>query len=189
MLFELVPAPVHVAGDPLGRSYTPEHVARAIAERLIQTYGMPRVVLEPCVGGGAFVRPFLGRAMCIGVDLDPNAPGLALVDDPIVGDAAGIDWTPDFADLALTNPPFGRAVGQETTLAIATRSIRAADTCALLVPLDYLTQVGWAALVADCAEVWPFVGRVWDHERGMVVLVWHVHHEGPTLHRPLPVRS
>lgn len=189
MSFALTSPPVHVPGDPLGRSYTPEYVAQAIAERLIQTYGMPRVVLEPCVGGGAFVRPFRGRALCTGVDIDPNAPGLALVDDPIVGDAADIDWTPDFADLSLTNPPFGAAVGQATTLRIATRAIQAADTCALLVPLDYVTQVGWADLVADCAEVWPIVGRVWEHERGMVVLVWHVHHTGATLHRPLRVRG
>lgn len=184
----LAAPPEHRPGDELGRSYTPDHVAAAIVDRLIEDYGMPRIVLEPCVGGGAFVRPFRGRAMVIGVDLDPGAPGLALCDEQIVGDAAGIGWTPEGLDLALTNPPFGKAVGQRTTLAIANRAIVAATTCALLVPLDYVTQVGWSELVAGCAQVWPIVGRVWSHERGMAVLVWHAGEVGPCVFRPLEVR-
>jgi hypothetical protein len=50
--------PEHRPGDALGRSYTPDRVAAAICERL-RVSGRLAVhasVLEPCVGGGAFIR-------------------------------------------------------------------------------------------------------------------------------------
>ncbi len=186
----LSPAPEHRPGDELGRSYTPDHVAQAIVDRLAERWSL-RAVLEPCVGGGAFVRAVRSHQrpgqIVAGVDLDPGAPGRELVDDFVVGDFTTLPARG--FDLVVTNPPFGPDVGQAVTLAIARKARAAGDVCALLLPGDYLTQVGWAELVADCAEVWPIVGRVWSNTRGMVVLVWDVRHRGPTLFRPLKVRS
>jgi hypothetical protein len=191
------PDPVHIKGDELGRSYTPQHVASAIVGRLYKRGVFMNRVLEPCVGGGAFVDAVqaTGCRPChvTGVDVDPDARGFELCDDRLEMDftspawhawcyaKAGRTW-----DLAITNPPFGREVGQPLTLAIVTGMLMVADVAAVLVPLDYLTQKGWAVLISECVEVWPIVGRVWDHERGMVVLVWdrRIAH-GTALHRPL----
>jgi predicted RNA methylase len=190
---------VHVKGDPLGRSYTPDPVALAIMLRLRLFLPQNPTVLEPCVGGGAFVRAAhraLFTRYVVGVDIDPLAPGRHDCHEFVVQDFAKVRWTPNAVDLSVTNPPFGRAVGQDVTLAIVQNALDAAGACAVLVPLDYITQVGWAELVALCVEVWPIVGRVWDHERGMVVLVWcRAHYErwgvnrAPTLHIPLTVSS
>ena len=185
--------PEHRPGDELGRSYTPDHVATAIVERLVDDGCSFARVVEPCVGGGAFVRAIkrfkAGTASEItGVDLDPGAPGLDLCQRPMVGDAAGEALAFRRFDLAITNPPFGPDVGQAVTLAIVRNARHVAEQTVMLLPGDYLTQVGWADLVAECAEVWPIVGRVWSHTRGMVVLVWDERHQGPTLFRPLRVR-
>ncbi len=179
---------VHLRGDALGRSYTPDPVARAIVQRLSERVGLGGTVLEPCLGGGAFVRAcrevLWPRYVC-GVDVDPEAPGRRLVDE-FVAQSFGsvVDWAAAF-DLSVTNPPFGKAVGQDATLRIMRAARNAATVCAMLVPLDYLTQAGFEADVAECAEVWPVLPRPFPHERGMVVLVWSAVHSGPTLHRPL----
>lgn len=170
-------ADVHIKGDPLGRAYTPDHVALVIMQRLRTLWpeGTTLSVVEPCAGGGAFLRAALSSGPVLSLlarDVDPAAPALAddrwqaQVRDATahVGDAA---W-----DLAVTNPPFGKAVGQRTTLAIVDRMREAANVAAVLVPLGYLGQTGWADRVASCRHVWPVVGRVWEHEREMVVLVW-----------------
>jgi hypothetical protein len=182
--------PEHRPGDALGRSYTPDNVAAAIVDRVL-ALGVTCTWLEPCVGGGAFVRAIRARdevGRICGVDLDRGAPGLALVDDPVLADFTMWPLVQRWG-VAITNPPFGPDVGQGTTLEIARRAIVSADVCALLLPGDYLTQVGWAELVESCAEVWPIVGRVWSHTRGMVVYVWRQGHQGPGLFRPLRVRS
>jgi hypothetical protein len=188
------PDPVHIPGDPLGRTYTPQHVADAIMARLDPMLPRYPSVLEPCVGGGAFVRAAqgIGARYVVGVDIDPLASGRHLCHEFVVHDFSRIRWA-RACDLSVTNPPFGRAVGQDVTLAIAHNAIGAADVCALLLPVDVLTQVGWAELIAIALEVWPIVGRVWDHERGMVVLVWHHDRsvlgpaQVPTVFRPLAV--
>jgi predicted RNA methylase len=181
---------VHLKGDPLGRSYTPDPVALAIVQRLRPWLTSSPTVLEPCVGGGAFARAaraHLSPRRLYGVDLDPGAPGFSDVDEAIVQDFARTPWTPGAVELAVTNPPFGRSVGQGTTLAIVRNMRAAADVAAVLVPLGYLGQQGWADHVREAAAVWPIVGRVWEHEREMVVLVWDRDHIGLCEFRPLPV--
>ena len=182
---------VHLRGDELGRSYTPDAVALAILQRLAERVPAGASILEPCVGGGAFIRAcrrVLGPRYVCGVDVDPDAPGRAGVDEFVVQSFGSVAWAPAF-DLVVTNPPFGKAVGQDTTLCILRTARAAAEVCAMLVPIDYLTQSGFEADVAECAEVWPVLPRPFVHERGMVVLVWDQGHRGPTWHRPLRWRS
>jgi hypothetical protein len=175
-------ADVHIKGDPLGRSYTPDHVALAIADRLRPFVPKNPMVLEPCVGGGAFARAArtaLSARRVFGVDIDAEAPGRRDVDEFYEQDFARTAWAPGAVELALTNPPFGKAVGQATTLAIVRNMRQTADVAAVLVPLGYLGQQGWAPLVREACAVWPIVGRVWEHDREMVVIVWDRECTGP----------
>lgn len=174
-------ADVHIKGDPLGRSYTPDHVALAIVQRLRTLWpaGTTLSVVEPCAGGGAFLRAAVTTgpvSEAMALDVSPDAPALAGPDPRwlrSVHDATTAFPTPFGGfDLAVTNPPFGKAVGQKVTLAIVDRMREAAQVAAVLVPLGYLGQQGWAERVKACRAVWPIVGRVWEHEREMVVLVW-----------------
>jgi hypothetical protein len=134
-----------------------------------------------------------------GTDLDPDAPGRDLCDDFTVQDARhplprrysvplGRELPTQF-ELAITNPPFGKAVGQEATVAIIAAGRRCAMVCAMLVPLDYLAQKGLEAHVGQCSLVAPLLPRPFEHERGMVLLVWDTGHAGPTVHDPLRWRS
>jgi hypothetical protein len=174
-------ADLHIKGDPLGRSYTPDHVALAIVHRLRTLWppGQPLSIVEPCVGGGAFLRAAVTTGpvlAALALDVSRDAP--ALSDPDLRWHAQVHDATTAFPtpfggfDLAVTNPPFGKAVGQRTTLAIVDRMREAANVAAVLVPLGYLGQQGWAERVKACRAVWPIVGRVWEHDREMVVLVW-----------------
>jgi len=179
-------ANVHIKGDPLGRSYTPDHVALAVVQRLRTLWapGAALSVVEPCAGGGAFLRAALSSGPVHGLvalDISRDAPALsdpdlrwhAQVHDATLPLPSEGGW-----NLAVTNPPFGKAVGQRTTLAIVDRMRAAASVAAVLVPLGYLGQTGWADRVAFCRHVWPIVGRVWEHEREMVVLVWDRRRDG-----------
>lgn len=103
--------------DHLDRDYTPDEVAAAFV-RWLRIPAVARV-LEPSVGGGAWVRALRGAGrVVIGADIDPGARGLAMVDIPLVGDFAGEmgqgNPSPLFAagpfDLVLGNPPFGPAL-------------------------------------------------------------------------------
>ena len=179
---------VHLKGDEKGRSYTPDACALAVL-RVIAEFITPKTMWEPCVGGGAWVRAariIWPNVWVAGTDLDPEAPGLKLCDDRAVYDARHIRrlcWP--LVDLSVTNPPFGKAVGQEVTVSIVVAARRAATVCAMLVPLDYLTQAGFEAHIDECAMVAPLLPRPFPHERGMALLLWDTRHEGPTIHRKI----
>jgi len=188
---------VHHRGDPLGRSYTPDACALAIMRRLLPMTGermaLTPWVLEPCVGGGAFVRAaksLVPSVWCAGYDVDPEAPGLGQCSLPVVLDFSRPDAIPvDEYNIAVTNPPFGKAVGQDTTLSIVRNARLSARISAMLLPVDVICQAGFEADVACAAEVWPLLPRPWPHERGMVVLVHVAGHTGPTVFRPLRWRA
>jgi len=177
---------VHIADDDKGRSYTPEPCARAIVWRL-STIITPETMWEPCVGGGAFIR--CARDAWPGIhvfasDIDPDAPGLLMSGASVVADARRVPpWMP--INLAITNPPFGKAVGQDVTVAIIANARNVSDVCAMLVPLDYLTQTGLEPHVRECSLVAPMLPRPFPHERGMVLLVWDKRHTGPCVHEQL----
>lgn len=95
---------------PFDAYYTPDRHARALLwwtwERLIG----PRLsVLEPSVGGGAWVRAARDvwpEATVTGMDLDPNALGLRQVDVPLVGDFL-TGPLPQHYQIVIGNPPYG----------------------------------------------------------------------------------
>lgn len=112
--------------DPLDRYYTPDEVAAAVV-------GWLRIppawtVVEPSVGSGAWVRALRAAGhtgRIIGVDIDPQAAGLELVDEAHVG-----DWTElaprvgAGAQLHIGNPPFGPMVDHiEASLAVCDRAV------------------------------------------------------------------
>jgi len=109
--------------------YTPDELALKLVERVL-LWG---TVLEPHVGGGAFARAIRseGARHLIGVDVNPEAPGLAMVDQPIVGDfldlpiVDGVDWI-------VGNPPYA---GFERHL---DRALATAPNVAMLLRLSVL---------------------------------------------------
>ena len=148
------------------------------------------LVWEPCVGGGSFVaavRAHLPGAIVDGWDVDPEAPGRRLCDTFEARDARGAvrERRPVLWHLAITNPPFGREVGQRVTVEIV-ESMRSSATLAVaLLPVEVQGQVGYADLVRACSDVWPLVGRPWPHLREAVVYVWDADHAGEARFEPL----
>lgn len=93
----------------LGTFYTPINLALALCQMLDRDLGGPAGwVLEPSVGAGAFVRAAKAlwpSCRVLGVDVDRNAPGLALCDETFVGDF--LSWNPSrLFDVVVGNPPF-----------------------------------------------------------------------------------
>lgn len=177
---------VHHAGDPMGRTYTPDHVALACCRALAAMGCDPSRVYEPCVGGGAFVRaaadvwPGIRDYGWIDVaDLDPEAPGLRMASG--LGEAWRADATvrPGRGhDLTVTNPPFGEEAG-DVDVRIYAAQWPACDWLALLMPIEHACLQRWAGPMQDAVIV-PLTGRVWSVVRGMALFVW-----GPDSIRPL----
>jgi hypothetical protein len=175
-------------GDPSGVVYTPDSLALALVRHVAPRLPSRPTVLEAQVGGGAIVRACrraLRPSWVIGVDIDPEAAGLALVDRAIVGDwpalAAEVGFEVAFAP---GNPPFGRAVGIEVTIAHVRASIECARVCVQVLPGAYVSgqefhRGVWAR--RPPAEVVRITSRPWpDRLREVVALVWDRDHVGPT---------
>jgi hypothetical protein len=133
---------------PLDAYWTPAPVALACA-RWLWSKGLvnePELILEPAVGGGAWVqaaRSVWPGATLRGLDLDPSAPGLEIVDQKAARDFLEVD--PDelgHYDLILGNPPY--ASGQ--ILPWLDRSLQHADVVAYLLRetiTGTATRLGW----------------------------------------------
>jgi hypothetical protein len=109
-----------------GQVYTPDALALAICKRLAEFGHNPEIIIEPSVGGGAFVRAARAvwpHARIFACDIDPNAAGLALADRAMVGD--WLEFTTQLAlfpeqgtvsrdrVLVLGNPPYTRGTGRK----------------------------------------------------------------------------
>ena len=89
MQLSFAPAALGLPHDPLDRFYTPPALAAVVCEWLLHHVRTPRRIVEPSVGAGAFVaaaRRVWPTARIEGVDVDPDAAGLALCDSSRVGD-------------------------------------------------------------------------------------------------------
>jgi hypothetical protein len=173
---------VHIAGDPLGRTYTPDAVALACCRALAAMGCDPLIVSEPCVGGGAFVRAVAevwprsaGLTGWIDVaDLDHHAPGLRsnmgswAVED--AADPVAARSTTGRYDLIITNPPFGEEAG-DVDVRIYAAQRPACDWLALLMPVEHACLQRWAGPMQSAVIV-PLTGRVWSVVRGMALYVW-----------------
>jgi hypothetical protein len=98
--------------------YTPDDVAlrcvRSLGVNCV--HGTPRTVVEPSVGGGAFVRAVrtVWPTSCVvGCDIDPNAPGLDACDLRHTGDwlqyNATIGTSLGISLVIVGNPPYADA--------------------------------------------------------------------------------
>lgn len=116
---------------PLDAYWTPAAVARVCVEALRDDApgAAPEVVIEPCVGGGSWLREARAAwpsALLAAVEIDALAPGLALAEAAHVGDFRA--WARDYAELKLPrrgalvvgNPPYS---GDTTTWIDAARSV------------------------------------------------------------------
>ena len=155
--------------DPLERHYTPIGLAAACLARL-PDLRMPRV-LEPSVGGGAFVRAARQRwAGCavVAVDLDPGAEGFALADVALHQDfVSGLDVGP--CDIAVGNPPFADGVAH------VRRALEAAPLVAFILPIAKIEGGhAWGAWLDVHAPevVYPIAGRWNAVARGLGLWVW-----------------
>lgn len=169
-------------GDPLGRVYTPTAVAEAVVESL--DISEPFYVTEPSVGGGAFIRAVhrrWGRELMTttGFDIDPNAPGLKLVDDRRVGDwrdaELGHHGLPP-ADLVIGNPPFGAAAGgQPALIGHVLHCLSHGLHVALILPLATLGLSTFQRKVLATNPLYrlsPIIPRPWDRVREVALFEW-----------------
>jgi len=105
-----VPFP-RIEGDAY---YTPDDVAaacvRAIAPRLL--VGDPPLIIEPSVGGGAFIRATnaIGLDDTYAIDINGDAAGLGLATAYSVGDFAALNIElPACRTWVIGNPPYNHA--------------------------------------------------------------------------------
>lgn len=103
------PAPALADGEraELDAYWTPLACARACCAVLRPRVGATRI-LEPAVGGGAWVqaaRETWPGATVDAIDLDASAPGLAAADAHVIGDF--LSTTGRGYGLVLGNPPYG----------------------------------------------------------------------------------
>jgi hypothetical protein len=169
----------NATGDPLDRFYTPQAIADECFARLL---AHPLVGLdlwglwcEPSCGGGAFIRSMQRHAGCIdqrnrprivGVDIDPNAAGLALADEAIVGDWLDAILLPT---VIAGNPPFSQA------LAHVRASVQTRAHVGLILPVELMCTQGGAELLEEypITELHPITGRPWPKSvRGCAFYVW-----------------
>jgi hypothetical protein len=128
--------------DPLDRYYTDDRLAERCIKWMLGKYAEPKVLLEPCAGGGAFGRAAM-RAMNIpkvlGCDIDPNAtPGFPCEQ------VSASDWRPEIGASApvwiVTNPHYVGVYETITSMRYMQGRI-GADVLALLLRATVVEQV------------------------------------------------
>jgi hypothetical protein len=116
----------------------------------------PSRVLEPSVGSGSFVqalRTVFQQSFIVGVDINPQVPGLTLCDRSVVGDFLTTEPTQLLGDsceriadkfnLVVGNPPFavtvpGRKYGEPIWHEHVARALGCGTTTAMLLRLSVL---------------------------------------------------
>lgn len=172
MTLDLFARSVGDTRDPLDRFFTPDALASLIVTTLAEHIAPPARILEPSVGGGAFVRAARAAwssAHIIGCDVDPLAEGLRLVDEAHVGDFLSMDLR---ADLAIGNPPFSA----DRAIPHVEAARRAAPVVAFILPWSPLGGVDrWESLMHASPPVhaWPIRPRPWPASvRETALFVW-----------------
>lgn len=179
--------------DPLERHYTPIGLAELAVARLCELWPTPSALVEPSVGGGAFLSAMLERwvgARSLACDLDPNAGGLEHADRGDWADA-GL-WLAELAELealdrcawVVGNPPFSQA---QSHIRAARRN--GLPLVAFILPGDLparAASTGWPGLFAEHpCDVYPVDGRPWPRnvrEVGLYVWGMATHRSGALYH-------
>jgi hypothetical protein len=183
-------------GDALERHYTPVALADAIVRETAETtpefiLEPPDLIVEPNVGAGPFVmayRKYFPKATIIGIDLDPDAPGLALCDEGLVGDWKELaaewkrvldrgnvfhSWMCQRPCIIGGNPPFDDSIAHvEASLGLRPRML------SYILPLAYWGVQEWTPLLRGRpqrpAVMRPIAGRPWPASvRETCVYEWH----------------
>lgn len=174
--------PERAIRDDLDRVYTPDKLARAVVSavgpyvRCRHTRGHKMRILEPSVGGGAFVRACGERwptSRIVGIDIDPEAPGFKGCLSHEVGDfASGVmAETVPLAELVIGNPPFSEALEHVQHA----REMAPQSTLAFILPMAYLGVGEWQPILRrfPLTAVMPVVPRPWPKRiRETAVYVW-----------------
>jgi hypothetical protein len=171
------------AGDAY---YTPPELAAACVAALDIPH--PRIVLEPSVGGGAFVREVRTRWADVfvhGIDVNERAAGFADCDGHWVGDFAEHAFAPQSFGLVVGNPPYRCAEAHVRA------ALDLAPRVAFLLRLGFLASQERAPLWRDhpAAAVHVISKRPSFTENGKTdgqeyaLFVWDVSHRGETVIR------
>jgi hypothetical protein len=127
--------------DDLDRYYTPAALARFLVGLLPITIGSR--VLEPSVGGGAFLRAVEEVAIepdLRAIDIDPGAAGLRLAHRSWVGDFLTHDDCTHGVDWVIGNPPYNEAEAH------IRRALAVGRDVAFLLRLGILASAGRAPM-------------------------------------------
>jgi len=162
---------VMIAAD---RYYTDPAVALACVRALGLYHVAPvaPVVLDPHVGGGDLiraVRALVHSPVCIGLDIDPNAPGFVTCDQHEVTDWRTYAIT-DPVDVIVANPPF-HGFDDHLSLIIDAVTSGRAQVAGVLLPESALSAPRlWEVMQGEGrapAEICHIVGRIAFHGPGM----------------------
>lgn len=172
--------------------WTPDQHARGIVRWLDERFFAstpPARVLEPSVGGGAFIGPIQETwpdARVEAIDVDPLAPGLQYADSSTAGDYMEIITTGRY-DLCVGNPPY-----REDLVAWIERSRRSARVVAYLLRASFAGGVErqeWFSgsgkpshvVVLSPRPKWEGPGaRKQTDQADSYLFVWVEGHVGPT---------
>ena len=161
---------VMVAAD---RYYTDPAVALACVRALGLYHVAPvaPVVLDPHVGGGDLiraVRALVHSPVCVGLDIDPDAPGRADCDEHEVADWRTYALDRD-VDAIVANPPF-HGFDDHVSLIIDAVTSGRAQVAGVLLPESALSAPRFCDVTSgrEPAEIWHIVGRIRFHGPGMV---------------------
>ncbi len=172
--------PVQPVGDPLGRVMTPAWLADEMARIAGIVVPDPYIVVDPCCGHGALLEAALRRfpeAPVTGIDLDPEARGLALhragtTRVPQGGDYLQWDdgYRGDLSSVYLINPPYDDVGWRILSKAVAADP----EVVVALVPLPWVGHRKARHLIHGerPATIIPILGRPWTRLREAVILVW-----------------
>ena len=161
---------VMVAAD---RYYTDPAVALACVEALCYCWRVMRGArcLDPHVGGGSLlqaVRQVVPSSVCIGLDIDPAAPGFVECDQHEVA-----DWRTyaiaEPVDVIVANPPF-HGFDDHVSLIVDAVMSGSAQVAGVLLPESALSAPRFRDVTSggrEPAEIWHIVGRIRFHGPGM----------------------
>ncbi len=162
---------VMIAAD---RYYTDPAVALACVRALGLYHVAPvaPVVLDPHVGGGDLiraVRALVHSPLCIGLDIDPAAPGFVDCDQHEVTDWRTYAIT-DPVDVIVANPPV-HGFDDHLSLIVDAAMSGIAQVAGVLLPESALSAPRFCDVTSggrEPAEIWHIVGRIRFHGPGMV---------------------
>lgn len=166
----------------MDRYYTPQSVWAEVLSDLKHSYDLPRLIVDPCVGGGSLQRAARSKGVRLHIvgDLDPLAPGLENEVSHIgsvVGDMGVATWvrllraTDCFlmtGTWVVTNPPYADADTVGSLLRLH-RQI-GTDLCVLLLRASLLKSLVSSRELRPREVVYLDSRPIWEGPGGELLL-------------------